>query len=574
MPRIPVDPAKADGLLVYLPQAGAAPPPSTPHAHWDQAEFKDIHLPPPSADYRYVASTGPLFVNEPAFEDVRQGSIGDCYLLSAINALIRKKPKSIPDMIGADADHVHVRFHVPHAGATSPVIVRVQRTILHAVVKGQNVPLQEHKADWVYFIEKAYAFLRTYYLQPILQEDLVKLPNPPPPQPLPPPSLPPWPFQNVARPPVASADRRYACTYLEALASGVTHRAYEHLAGGTSDVISPTVTITGINGPVTMSTSVFRCELLRSMLDESYLSPLHKDWRPILGTFLTTAGKKTNDIMVPLPGATVAAPFSAVANEIRAHIRTTYANRRSAVDKCLDIISRKIEYIQEMRREDIARLLKDIKRTEINLSAHGYKPVNFEGVIADFVANSFPGKRGTGVYADYQLDIFQKIETGLKAASPVPISAAFAGTKRILGTESDWIVFRKNIDSAKKGLVAGHAYQIADTATIKLETTAGRRDIHFLYIRNPWNDYVRRYVPKTVETAGGLQVVSLSGKMVEQLASIPDNPLDILKAESLGLRDDVKRLEAVVSQDADGRAFFPIELSDLTKFFDQIAMCS
>ncbi|MFD2030120.1 hypothetical protein ACFSKM_07085 [Ancylobacter dichloromethanicus] len=68
--------------------------------------------------------------------------------------------------------------------------------------------------------------------------------------------------------------------------------------------------------------------------------------------------------------------------------------------------------------------------------------------------------------------------------------------------------------------------------------------------------------------------MSLSGKMVEQLASIPDNPLDILKAESLGLQDDVKRLEAVVSQDADGRAFFPIELSDLTKFFDQIAMCS
>ncbi|MFD2030119.1 C2 family cysteine protease [Ancylobacter dichloromethanicus] len=444
MPRIPVDPAKADGLLVYLPQAGAAPPPGTPHAHWDQAEFKDIHLPPPGADYRYVASTGPLFVNEPAFEDVRQGSIGDCYLLSAINALIRRKPKSIPDMIGADADHVHVRFHVPHAGATSPVIVRVQRTILHAVVKGQNVPLQQHKADWVYFIEKAYAFLRAYYLQPILQEDLVKLPNPPPPQPLPPPSLPPWPFQNVARPPVASADRRYACTYLEALASGVTHRAYEHLAGGTSDVISPAVTITGINGPVTMNTSVFRCELLRSMLDESYLSPLHKDWRPILGTFLTTAGKKTNYIMVPLPGATVAAPF------FRRRGRDT---RTHSHDLCQSPIGRgqvpgynfqenRIYPGNETRRHRAPA--QGYQKNRNKSLGSRLQAGEFRGCDRRFCRQLIPGEAGNrricGLPARY---FFQKIETGLKAASPAPISAAFAGTKRILGTESDWIVFRK-----------------------------------------------------------------------------------------------------------------------------------
>ncbi|WP_428030915.1 C2 family cysteine protease [Ancylobacter sp.] len=558
-----------NGALAYDAPVLLTPPPGTAFAPWSHKQFEDAHLPPPSAAYRYVAGGEDLFRTEPDFADVQQGAIGDCYLLSAINALIRTKPHDFfREMIGGDADYVHVRFFAPVGPAFQPVVVRVPRTILHAVVKGRAVPLQKHGAVWPYFIEKAYAFFRTYYLQPLSLRRLIKIPGRAPPLP----AEPTWPFPNVVCPPPKAPDERYARTYIEALTGGSTGRAYQHLTGEEMEWVSPTKTISGKNGDIRLPTSVFRCELLRAMLDEARPSALDMPWEALLDAFLEVAGRKLDALTGPLAGGAV--PPTGLPDlrlAIRQHVRATRADRRPAVDKCLKLIASKIEYRQEMRQEDIAPLIEKIQPDDVDDPRLGLRPFNFGNVIDDFIFVSFPGKRGTGIYADYQENLFSKIEIGLKPMGGT-VSVAFAGTKKVLGTEPAWLILRKNIKSKKKGLVPGHAYLIGDTHKIEITAKGGTKELCFVYLRNPWSNYIRRYVPKIVEAADGSRTVSLSGKAVDDIASLPRNAVTILEAELLGREDEVERLRAFASRDTRQSAFFPVELSDLTKFFDDVAI--
>lgn len=112
-----------------------------------------------TTNYRYVQ--GSLFVNGPSHEDARQGQLGDCYLLTAIQGMAFSNPQSIRNMFIDNGDNTWtVKFF---GNNKQPNYVTVDRFLpvdnrgfaRFAAFRGHaNNPSNEL---WVSLIEKAYA---------------------------------------------------------------------------------------------------------------------------------------------------------------------------------------------------------------------------------------------------------------------------------------------------------------------------------------------------------------------------------------------------------------------------------
>lgn len=571
MVRQNVSLANRDGLLAFpVPPAPApappapAPAPPAPFVHWDFHTFNDTHLPGPSDKYRYERVSLPLFNYTPGFADVKQVSIGDCYLLSAINSLLRvKKPDFFYDMMGSTAHHVHVRFYVERAGVMTPVIVQVQRTILKRIDGKKVVDMQGHSALWPYFIEKAYAFFRAYYLQPLLRQKQIKISDPTKPQP----ALPPWPFDRATRP-APDAGHRYFVDYVEALRGGNSGSAYQHLTGETTADATPDINVPGPKGTVWMDMRDYRGALLRFVLDETRPSPFAESWGATFDRFVGVLGLTVPGLTASLAVPAVPVNDVAVRAAIKQHIADTRTANRSVVNDLIGMLDEKKKLMREVRSTDIRPYLERIARRPVSLTASGMKDIDFGKLILDFVSKSFPGKRGTGEYTDYHQALFTRVSAACTAKPP---KAAFASTRKISHIYN-YLFDTHASESQRKGLVPGHAYEISGTSTIKVRRATGLVDVHFIILRNPWSEYVRKYKLK-IENVGGTDFVKcLSAQSVQDLADLPEDTLGILALQGQGLRREAERLEAFASQHMRRSAAFPVELSDITKFFDQVQL--
>lgn len=113
-----------------------------------------------------------------------------------------------------------------------------------------------------------------------------------------------------------------------------------------------------------------------------------------------------------------------------------------------------------------------------------------QGWLTTDTKNRLPGKRGTGVYTDTQLDLFNRIEAALAAGRPV-----------VAGSRS---AFRQSqpsqVTEAKdKGLITGHAYTILE---VKKEPLPGGGERRWLLVTHPWGHFGRDYYVKSSGTVG------------------------------------------------------------------------
>jgi hypothetical protein len=157
-----------------------------------------------------------------------------------------------------------------------------------------------------------------------------------------------------------------------------------------------------------------------------------------------------------------------------------------------------------------------------------------------YIAAQFPGKRGTGLYTPYQVELWKSVRRALQAGNYVAIS-----TDSYLGKVRGQIA--RTREHKVKGLAGPHAYQVVQVAQSK------QPNLYFLVLRNPWLEYVRDYAWKD-KTVNGAQVRVLSANEV---------------AGSLDGRSGA--LGAVTDY---GPGTFLLELSDATKRCKSISFAS
>jgi hypothetical protein len=108
---------------------------------------------PVLTDGSFKLCTKPLFSRRPNPSDVRQGAIGDCYLLAALNSILVRHdgPEVIQGLMRDDGQgRVMFRFYINGAAK----YVRVRKSYAHRTI---GMGMHNLEAVWVSILEKAYA---------------------------------------------------------------------------------------------------------------------------------------------------------------------------------------------------------------------------------------------------------------------------------------------------------------------------------------------------------------------------------------------------------------------------------
>jgi hypothetical protein len=116
---------------------------------------------PDAGGYGYQTYAGQLFVNGPAYTDIEQGQVGDCYLVATFGALAKSDPNAIASMIIDNGDNTYTVRFFGGTGAASFVTVDCQLPTaswggpVFAGV-GTYSPSSTSNELWVALLEKAY----------------------------------------------------------------------------------------------------------------------------------------------------------------------------------------------------------------------------------------------------------------------------------------------------------------------------------------------------------------------------------------------------------------------------------
>ena len=112
-----------------------------------------------SVAWNPVGSGGSLYVDGISYDDVIQGSIANCYMVSAYSSLAQQNPEAIKNAIKDNGDGTFdVRFFEKRGGRYAPVTVKVDSDIpVELGTTAKYGKARDTKEAWVTVLEKAYA---------------------------------------------------------------------------------------------------------------------------------------------------------------------------------------------------------------------------------------------------------------------------------------------------------------------------------------------------------------------------------------------------------------------------------
>jgi Calpain family cysteine protease len=151
-PSLPTPPAPAV-ITVSPPPATQTASVSTTRDLADPAVLTKHNT---SVSWNPVSPTGKLFVDSVNYDDVTQGSIGNCYMVAAFSAVAKANPKAIEDAIKDNKDGT---FTVRFFEAGKEVKVDVDGDVPSSMAGGTSRygKARDTNEMWVTVLEKAFA---------------------------------------------------------------------------------------------------------------------------------------------------------------------------------------------------------------------------------------------------------------------------------------------------------------------------------------------------------------------------------------------------------------------------------
>ncbi|MEM7103236.1 MAG: C2 family cysteine protease [Bacteroidota bacterium] len=438
---------------------------------------------------KFISSTTPLFNGNPTINDVRQGGLGDCYLLAAAATLVNNDPNHIKGMMHDNGKgQVTVKLFKVSKGVKKkifkPKLITVQKTIPQ--FKGKDSYAKG--SIWVQMLEKAWTagkFAGGHSKEMVLSTKSETK------------------YQNIA--------------------GGLQAHSLEVLLGSPSDKYWTDLTKNAkFNQHETAITSVTSNDTKTVNFTEMPWAKKEQD----------THKKAQKD----------PAEYK---NMISYKI---LGKKKALVDTWIEYVDRK--FIKSLFDREFSQKFKAGKKFNIYRGQvfiedfeelFGTMIPNESGIITQALDKKvagpmikwlkkgkfYSGRPGTGEYSQLQLQMYDKIFQGIKDGKAVGV-----GSKTLVGLTSQGSGHSGG-ESKSSGLAGGHAYSVIDAKDDgKLKQ---------IKVRNPWGSYVRAY-----EVADD-QIAKLLLSQKQKMSKTTQDKVKIILARSKSLTP--KKLIGIAGQE-------------------------
>lgn len=376
--------------------------------------------------YKKLDEKSPLFPEAPNKNHIKQGGLGDCYLMSAITSLVAKDPNAIVDMMLDKGDSVTVRLFRVTVHPTTKVktfaanYFNIEKSV---VVNPDGTDALAHDHLWVQILEKAYAAGG---------------------------------FKGASYDVAATLDYKN-------IDSGWMAIAFEVLTGKPAERLQFHVDNPKEFAPMGIpSTERGKQDNDRSKLNQKGL-PWGTAEMHLLSSMQLTKSFAHNDIFNK---SSVLSMHWKLFVE-KGSITQLFDREFSA------------KYSGQVTIEDFELLFQG-KMKDADGKDIGGLPVLFPkaatAVIDWLKANKiYAGKRGSGVYSALQLDLFKSVKEALEGGKLVNVSSKSAVGRTVDG------LGHSGGEKKSQGLAADHAYTVLATREVD--------PLKEIELRNPWGSY-------------------------------------------------------------------------------------
>ena len=420
-----------------------------------------------AAVYEKLDATTPLFEEgQPKASDVKQGGLGDCYLMAALSSLAQQDPNYIKEIMVDQGDKVAVRlYEVDETDPSDHKFNAKYFSVEKSIAKLNGKALYNTGALWVSIMEKAYAAGG---------------------------------FSGTGVAPTTPT------TEMDSIDSGFSYHAFEVLTGKTSKRINMD------SGPELQTGGNYGHQNQTGWKGTSYNYSTNSASVPWDASTVKAyddlkAGPQPDDYS-PLP------IFNGVFKGNKGHVDKWIAYVKTGAVGALftkQNTEHSAGYAHQVAIQDFQALF--------NKEGSGLDATVGTAVLEWIKTNQmFPGELGTGIYSKTQLKAYDEIKTALAGGKSIALSSFKFPSKTSDGTG------HSGGEAISKGMVGGHAYSalgVKGNTTNDPTTDPGTGNFHWIQVRNPWGKYGREYdfsqvlpadAAKAVENGDGIFWLELS----------------------------------------------------------------
>ncbi len=441
----------------------------------------------------FVRTDEPLFPDEPKLSDIKQGAIGDCYLMAGLGSIVDKDPGVIKRAIRDNGDGTVTVRLFDKTTDDPPQFVEKFIAFEKSILKSKE---GDHAKDtlWVQMLEKAYAI--------------------------------------HARNAKSGAE---GGSYLGIGGGGDTNDVFEAFLGrpGKNDSLpSNKQLVANLFSAPNLAKLAPAKQFTDQDLDnfKNDILALQTDGSPnldqgALDTLLSAVRGKTADrdsTNFPANNITAAFNQSGVIKALKAsgidpEAVMRCARQRASVPPDFPAVEEFLTSAAQVLAnpsptgEDLARLMKSDKFQAL--------PKNLQDTFRKDVEAAFPGPQGSGIYTQTQDELFDKIQNIIDNEGCVSMSTRREVGEKITGSGMS------AGEPMSEGLVGEHAYSITGTYVPKQGEdlyVPGQRPVKYVRVRNPWGDGKKGGLIRSGDQNGRKYIIVTdpkTGEFIKMIAS-------------------------------------------------------